>query len=186
MRLRRFGAPTRNEPDPQSRITCRHPPAARRTARPPVPSRKRVRHGPDPRRGGLVVLDIVGSMRLLSRRLSCTGECQMAIMETKPPIPRAILVGVQIPGVDDVAHAASIEELGRLVMTLGYEVAGTLSQKRDAIDGGSARGGLRNSRRLPAGRASSARWHYPGSQRRASASKSPTGRSRTRRRSSLI
>src|SRR6202040_2870262 len=59
----------------------------------------------------------------------------MAIMETRPPIPRAILVGVQIPGVDDVAHAASIKELGRLVMTLGYEVVGTLSQKRDEIDG---------------------------------------------------
>ena len=35
-------------------------------------------------------------------------------METRPPVPRAILVGIQIPGVDDVAHAASIEELGRL------------------------------------------------------------------------
>jgi GTP-binding protein HflX len=64
----------------------------------------------------------------------------MAIMETKPPIPRAILVGVQIRGVDDVAHAASIEELGRLVMTLGYEVVGTLSQKRDEIDGGTVLG----------------------------------------------
>ena len=41
-------------------------------------------------------------------------------VETKPPVPRAILVGVQLPGVDDVAHAASIEELGRLVNTLGY------------------------------------------------------------------
>jgi GTP-binding protein HflX len=56
-------------------------------------------------------------------------------METKPPMPRAILVGIQVPGVDDVAHAASIEELGRLVKTLGYEVVGTMSQKRDAISG---------------------------------------------------
>jgi GTPase len=64
----------------------------------------------------------------------------MAIMETKPPIPRAILVSVQIPGVDDVAHAASLEELGRLVTTLGYEVVGTLSQKRDEIDGGTVLG----------------------------------------------
>jgi GTPase len=56
-------------------------------------------------------------------------------MEAKPPVPRAILVGVQIAGVDDVAHAASIEELGRLVKTLGYEVVGTISQKRDEIDG---------------------------------------------------
>jgi GTPase len=64
----------------------------------------------------------------------------MAIMETRPPISRAILVGVQIPDVDDVAHAASIEELGRLVKTLGYEVVGTVSQKRDEIDGGTVLG----------------------------------------------
>ena len=56
-------------------------------------------------------------------------------MDTKPPVPRVILVGVQLPGVDDVAHAADLEELGRLVKTLGYEVVGTISQKRDAIDG---------------------------------------------------
>jgi GTP-binding protein HflX len=61
-------------------------------------------------------------------------------METKPPIPRAILVGVQVPGVDDVAHAASLEELGRLVKTLGYEVVGTVSQKRDEIGGGTVLG----------------------------------------------
>src|ERR1700694_3910982 len=79
-------------------------------------------------------------MRLPSRRQSCTGECQMAIMETKSPVPRAILVGVQIPGVDDVAHAASLEELGRLVKTLGYEVVGTISQKRDEIGGGTVLG----------------------------------------------
>jgi GTPase len=56
-------------------------------------------------------------------------------MNTKPPVPRAILVGVQITGVDDVAHAASLEELGRLVKTLGFEVVGTVSKKRDEIDG---------------------------------------------------
>ncbi len=61
-------------------------------------------------------------------------------METKPPVPRAILVAIQTPGVDDVAHAASLEELGRLVKTLGYEVVGTISQKRDAIGGGTVLG----------------------------------------------
>jgi len=61
-------------------------------------------------------------------------------METNPPVPRAILVGVQVPSVDDVAHAASIEELGRLVKTLGYEVVGTMSQKRYEIDGGTVLG----------------------------------------------
>jgi GTPase len=61
-------------------------------------------------------------------------------METKPTVPRAILVGIQLPGVDDTAHAASLEELGRLVKTLGYEVVGTLSQKRGEIDGGTVLG----------------------------------------------
>ena len=62
------------------------------------------------------------------------------IMDTKPPVPRAILVGVQLPGVDDVAHAASLAELGRLVTTLGYEVVGSLSQKRDEIGGATVLG----------------------------------------------
>jgi GTP-binding protein HflX len=61
-------------------------------------------------------------------------------METRPPIPRAILVGIQLPGVDDVAHAANIEELGRLVKTLGYEIVGTVSQKRDEMDGATVLG----------------------------------------------
>ena len=61
-------------------------------------------------------------------------------METKPPVPRAILVGIQVPSVDDVAHTASIEELGRLVKTLGYEIVGTMSQKRDGIGGGTVLG----------------------------------------------
>ncbi len=56
-------------------------------------------------------------------------------METKQPTPRAILVGVQMDGVDDTAQEASFNELGRLVSTLGYEVAGTLVQKRGGIGG---------------------------------------------------
>jgi GTP-binding protein HflX len=55
-------------------------------------------------------------------------------METRSPVPRAILVGVQVPSVDDVAHTASLAELGRLVKTLGYEVVATVSQKRTSID----------------------------------------------------
>jgi GTP-binding protein HflX len=61
-------------------------------------------------------------------------------MDTKPPVPRAILVGIQVPGVDDVAHGASLEELSRLVKTLGYDVVGTISQKRDAVGGGTVLG----------------------------------------------
>ncbi|MCB8882340.1 GTPase HflX [Acidisoma cellulosilytica] len=52
-------------------------------------------------------------------------------METKPPIPLAILVGIQAPDVDDIAHQGSLEELGRLVKTLGYDVVSTVSQKRE-------------------------------------------------------
>ncbi|WLB55064.1 GTPase HflX [Bradyrhizobium sp. 521_C7_N1_3] len=61
-------------------------------------------------------------------------------VDTKPPAPRAILVGVQLPGIDDRAHAMSMEELGRLVDTLGYEVVGTISQKRDELDGATVLG----------------------------------------------
>jgi GTP-binding protein HflX len=57
-------------------------------------------------------------------------------METKPPIPLAVLVGIQLPDVTDVAHAASLEELARLVKTLGYEVVATVSQKRDGTGAG--------------------------------------------------
>ena len=52
-------------------------------------------------------------------------------METKLPTPRAVLVGIQLPEVDDTAHEASLEELGRLVKTLGYVVVGSVSQKRE-------------------------------------------------------
>ena len=58
-------------------------------------------------------------------------------METKLPIPRAVLVGNQMPEVDDVAHDASLNKLGHLVKTLGYEVAGTVSQRRDGTGAGS-------------------------------------------------
>jgi GTP-binding protein HflX len=57
-------------------------------------------------------------------------------MDTKPPILRAVLVAIQLPGVDDAAHEANLEELGRLVKTLGYEVVGTLSQKREGTGAG--------------------------------------------------
>ena len=61
-------------------------------------------------------------------------------METKPPVPLAVLVGIQLPEVDDVAHEASLEELGRLVKTLGYEVIGTVSQRREGTGAGSLLG----------------------------------------------
>ena len=44
-----------------------------------------------------------------------------------------MLVGVQLPGVTDADHASDFEELGRLVRTLGFDVACTVSQRRDAL-----------------------------------------------------
>ncbi len=55
------------------------------------------------------------------------------MIETKLPDPRALLVGVQLPDVDDTAQAASFHELTRLVETLGYKVVGTFSQRLDGI-----------------------------------------------------
>src|SRR5262249_16766415 len=43
------------------------------------------------------------------------------------------LVGVQFPGVTDVEHAADLAELGRLAHTLGLDVVGTVTQKRDSL-----------------------------------------------------
>ncbi len=57
-------------------------------------------------------------------------------METKSPVPRAVLVGIELPHVTDIMHEASLEELGRLVKTLGYEVVGNVSQKRDGTGAG--------------------------------------------------
>lgn len=51
----------------------------------------------------------------------------------RAPRPRAVLVAVQLPLVGDAEHEASIAELGRLVTTLGYDVAGVVSQRRDRL-----------------------------------------------------
>jgi GTP-binding protein HflX len=46
---------------------------------------------------------------------------------------RAILVGVQFPGVTDADHASDLAELGRLASTLGLDVAATVTQRRDSL-----------------------------------------------------
>jgi GTP-binding protein HflX len=61
-------------------------------------------------------------------------------MKTQAPIPLAVLVGIQTPEVDDVAHEASLDELARLVKTLGYEVTGRVSQRREGTGAGSLLG----------------------------------------------
>ncbi|MFZ5476887.1 MAG: GTPase HflX [Myxococcota bacterium] len=50
-----------------------------------------------------------------------------------PARPRAVLVGVQLPDVDAAEHEASLQELRRLAHTLGYDVVGSVSQKRDGL-----------------------------------------------------
>jgi GTP-binding protein HflX len=51
-------------------------------------------------------------------------------MDPTAPRPKVLLLGVQLPKVTDVEHQASLHELERLVNTLGYEVIGSISQKR--------------------------------------------------------
>lgn len=55
------------------------------------------------------------------------------MVESASSCPRAVLVGVQLPGVSDSEHDASLAELKRLVKTLGYQVVGVVSQRRDAL-----------------------------------------------------
>jgi len=52
------------------------------------------------------------------------------VAEEKSIRPKAVLVGVHLPNVSDLDHQASLEELGRLVHTLGFDVIGSISQKR--------------------------------------------------------
>ena len=53
-------------------------------------------------------------------------------MSQNPPA-RAVLVGVQLPGVSDEEHASSLNELGRLAKTLGLLVVDRLTQKRQGL-----------------------------------------------------
>ncbi len=53
-------------------------------------------------------------------------------MSTQSAPLKALLVGIQLPKVSEVDLAGSLAELGRLVHTLGYEVVGSLSQKRSS------------------------------------------------------
>ncbi|MBN8230371.1 GTPase HflX [Corallococcus macrosporus] len=61
--------------------------------------------------------------------------------KTLPPErPRAVLVGVQLPGVTDEAHAADLAELKRLVHTLGFDAVATVSQRRQRLATGTVLG----------------------------------------------
>jgi GTP-binding protein HflX len=54
----------------------------------------------------------------------------MAAHETAPTTPRALLVGIQLPNMNEHDLQASLAELSRLVHTLGFDVVHTLTQKR--------------------------------------------------------
>jgi GTP-binding protein HflX len=52
---------------------------------------------------------------------------------THVPPPKAVLVGVQLPGVTDAEQRSSLIELKRLCRTLGFEVVGEVTQKRKSL-----------------------------------------------------
>jgi len=54
--------------------------------------------------------------------------------ENQEKAQRAVVVAVQLPSVNDVEFDASVTELGQLAKTLGFEVVGTFTQKRNAFD----------------------------------------------------
>jgi len=54
--------------------------------------------------------------------------------------PGAVLVGVQLPDVSDLEHATHLDELGRLVRTLGYEPVATVTQRRAGAGAGTVLG----------------------------------------------
>jgi GTP-binding protein HflX len=56
-----------------------------------------------------------------------------AVRTVRAARPSAVLVGVQLPGVTDEEHESDLAELSRLTQTLGYDVAATVTQKRDAL-----------------------------------------------------
>ncbi len=60
---------------------------------------------------------------------------------TTPPRPRAVLLGVQLGGVDDGEFTSSLDELARLAKTLGFQVVARVTQRRVRLEPGSVVGG---------------------------------------------
>jgi GTP-binding protein HflX len=52
---------------------------------------------------------------------------------TEAPRPKAVLVSVQLSGVTDAEQQSSLKELKRLSQTLGFEVVGQVTQKRQSL-----------------------------------------------------
>jgi GTP-binding protein HflX len=53
---------------------------------------------------------------------------------TEGPAPRAVMVGIQLPDVDDAELDSSLAELSRLARTLGLNVIGRVTQKRPGLN----------------------------------------------------
>jgi GTP-binding protein HflX len=60
--------------------------------------------------------------------------------ETARPTPRAVLVGVQLPGVSDADFASSLGELARLAKTLGFAITARVTQRRSRLAPGAVVG----------------------------------------------
>lgn len=57
-------------------------------------------------------------------------DSEFMLKKTAPDIPKAVLVGIQLPKMTPLDLESSLQELSRLVTTLGYEVIGRVTQKR--------------------------------------------------------
>lgn len=64
----------------------------------------------------------------------------MATLATHASRPKAVIVAVHFPRVDDREFESSLEELGRLVTTLGYEVVARVVQPRSHLEAASVIG----------------------------------------------
>lgn len=52
------------------------------------------------------------------------------MQKTSQDLPKAVLVGIQLPKMDQAEVQSSLQELTRLVTTLGYQVIGQVTQRR--------------------------------------------------------
>jgi GTP-binding protein HflX len=64
----------------------------------------------------------------------------MTLHTTATAKQKAILVGVQLPQMTEIENQSSLDELARLVTTLGYGVVGRMSQRRSSTKGAAVLG----------------------------------------------
>ena len=59
-------------------------------------------------------------------------KCKGHLMSTAPEVKNAVLVGIQLPSINDADLRSSLLELTLLVTTLGYKVVGQMTQRRSS------------------------------------------------------